>query len=270
MRIRIFHLLKPCQRLGGAGFGRLHDLSLLCGDLCAQRVALLVRQLARLARLRGQLIQTALQFRSGLRVGLCCRFLLLIISLYRFQFILCIRQRLPRSARLYPTIIRKLFLTLQGGLCLVALLHQRLYIAAGHAGEVMLLGQLLALLLGHAEQRQQLRIAQIAEKIARRLAGKPDLRIPELTRNAHIVLRRAGLVAELRLQIMQPLALWDELLCLLQPPPDLDDALHHHPRHIVADGADLCGHDLDRPHCHHITIRFHLRRSPSFFPFARL
>lgn len=77
MRCRVLHLLEPCLRLSGAGFGRLHGLGLLGGDLGAQRLALLVGQLARLARLFGQLVQLSLQLRRGLRVGLRGRFLLL-------------------------------------------------------------------------------------------------------------------------------------------------------------------------------------------------
>ena len=256
MRSRIFRLVEPFLCRQGARLSRAYRLGILRADLLAQLTQLLLGQLTHLGRPFFELVETFGEIFFALRD---------------------VRERALSFVALFVCLAELaseelvLFLELVGvRLCLVPLLHERRDLAARHARQIVFFGQLLALLLGHAEQRQDLRVRKLRKSVRRRLAGKGYLPAAELARNAHIVLRRAGLVAELVRQISRPLALRQHLFSFLEPCADLNDSVQKHLPRVVADGVDLGGYDLDRPHRDHIFTHLHNLPSVHFRGLAQM
>ena len=256
MRGRIFRLVEPFLCRQGARLSRAYRLGILRADLLAQLTQFRLGQLTHLGRPFFELVETFGEIFFALRD---------------------VRERALSFVALFVCLAELaseelvLFLELVGvRLCLVPLLHERRNLAARHARQIVLFGELLALLLGHAEQRQDLRIREFGESVRRRLAGERNLPAAELPRNAHVVLRRAGLVAEPVRQISRPLALRHKLLCLLEPRADLYDSVQEHLPRVVADGVDFRGYDLDRPYRDHIFTHLHNLPSVHFRGLAQM
>ena len=132
-------------------------------------------------------------------------------------------QRLVRLLGSFLSLFALALRVFKRGLCRLVVADQLFNLPAAHARQIVFFRDLPPLFLRQAEQGQKLRISQLAKYLALTPSVHADLVGGELLGNAHIVLRGAGLVPQRRVQIVQPFALWHQLLRLKQPLANVDD-----------------------------------------------